>query len=368
MSETMRFLVEVEGYFAREALCVRLINHLQKHCDDLLHERVQNTNISPEKDYSHIQSAPNLISSSANNSNPLIRSPRQENYDNSQLKEMLTGSIKDELHDHLIVNRQARSDADVSAEEKSFRKEYDFHKLQEQKKEEALLKAELTDNRECSHGASLYKFKNNIKQRFSQDLTAETNQQKIYKRRKLSEPTRRNSITTETYSSENHSSPIDGSQCSPPSSEFRISSESENARISPTGSSVSDNRNSDRNRYAHSKLDNSVKSVNGFGRYSPKYPKNIPVAPAADADKNFSVPIFALHAKGSFYIPLTIDYHTLVPYLQHNDILDILPNVHNIILHPVTINVNFQSNYFNSINIQSLRPSKNKTDGQNGWN
>ncbi|PSN42770.1 hypothetical protein C0J52_20977 [Blattella germanica] len=32
----MHFLVEVEGYFAGDSLCVQLINHLQKHCDKIL--------------------------------------------------------------------------------------------------------------------------------------------------------------------------------------------------------------------------------------------------------------------------------------------------------------------------------------------
>ncbi|KAG7212134.1 hypothetical protein KM043_012480 [Ampulex compressa] len=36
LSETMHFLVEVEGFFARDSLCVQLINHLQQHCDKIL--------------------------------------------------------------------------------------------------------------------------------------------------------------------------------------------------------------------------------------------------------------------------------------------------------------------------------------------
>lgn len=36
LSETMHFLVEVEGFFAGDSLCVQLINHLQKHCDKIL--------------------------------------------------------------------------------------------------------------------------------------------------------------------------------------------------------------------------------------------------------------------------------------------------------------------------------------------
>lgn len=36
MSEAMHFLVEVQGYFAGDSLCVQMINHLRKHCDKIL--------------------------------------------------------------------------------------------------------------------------------------------------------------------------------------------------------------------------------------------------------------------------------------------------------------------------------------------
>jgi len=36
VSEAMHFLVEVEGFFACDALCVRLISHLQRHCDRIV--------------------------------------------------------------------------------------------------------------------------------------------------------------------------------------------------------------------------------------------------------------------------------------------------------------------------------------------
>lgn len=56
------------------------------------------------------------------------------------------------------------------------------------------------------------------------------------------------------------------------------------------------------------------------------------------------IPIFALHAKGSFYIPLTLDHATLAPFLailgitKSNDEAE-----EKTVLHPVTISVNFQS-------------------------
>lgn len=64
-----------------------------------------------------------------------------------------------------------------------------------------------------------------------------------------------------------------------------------------------------------------------------------------DLKTNFDVPVFVLHAKGCFYVPLTIDYKTLLPYLQNYNIMEVLPNVQNIVLHPVTINVNFQPHF-----------------------
>lgn len=52
------------------------------------------------------------------------------------------------------------------------------------------------------------------------------------------------------------------------------------------------------------------------------------------------IPIFALHSKGSFYIPLTVDHHILAPFLT--DLTSMDTNMSSIVLHPVTISVNFQ--------------------------
>ena len=64
-------------------------------------------------------------------------------------------------------------------------------------------------------------------------------------------------------------------------------------------------------------------------------------------ETGYGIPIFALHSKGSFYVPLTLDHATLAPFLNvlgvtkkdNND-----DEVHEkTVLHPVTISVNFQS-------------------------
>lgn len=35
LAETMRFLVELQGFFPTDTLCVKLINHLQKYFEKL---------------------------------------------------------------------------------------------------------------------------------------------------------------------------------------------------------------------------------------------------------------------------------------------------------------------------------------------
>lgn len=125
----------------------------------------------------------------------------------------------------------------------------------------------------------------------------------------------------------------------------RVSTESENIhRISPTGSSVSQNILKSEPASCRTSYTNSSKN-------------DMNSSPTLELKNNFNVPIFVLHAKGSFYVPLTIDYNTLYPYLNSYDLLEVSTNTQNIVLHPVTINVNFQSNL-----------KQPKRDYPNKWN
>lgn len=75
---------------------------------------------------------------------------------------------------------------------------------------------------------------------------------------------------------------------------------------------------------------------------------------------SFPVPIFALHSQGTYYVPLNIEYETLLPYLGGIDLLD--KNFYSITqLHPININV-----CFSPANVKNLsRPKiENLT---NGW-
>ncbi|KAH8294115.1 hypothetical protein KR054_008576, partial [Drosophila jambulina] len=57
---------------------------------------------------------------------------------------------------------------------------------------------------------------------------------------------------------------------------------------------------------------------------------------------SFTVPIFALHGQGNYYVPLNVDYNALVPYLNGMDLLEksftSMP-----VVHPININVNFMA-------------------------
>ncbi|KAH8331184.1 hypothetical protein KR067_012535, partial [Drosophila pandora] len=57
---------------------------------------------------------------------------------------------------------------------------------------------------------------------------------------------------------------------------------------------------------------------------------------------SFTVPIFALHGQGNYYVPLNVDYNALVPFLNGMDLLEksytSMP-----VVHPININVNFMA-------------------------
>lgn len=60
-------------------------------------------------------------------------------------------------------------------------------------------------------------------------------------------------------------------------------------------------------------------------------------------ESSIGIPIFALHSKGSFYIPLTLDHSALTPFLSVLGITKSQEVEEKTVLHPVTISVNFQS-------------------------
>lgn len=77
---------------------------------------------------------------------------------------------------------------------------------------------------------------------------------------------------------------------------------------------------------------------------------------------NKTVPIFALHSQGRYYVPLNVEYDCLLPYLGDIDLLEKSASPMPSSLHAININVNFTSHRKLSV------PSKMKADSlSNGW-
>ncbi|XP_031332268.1 transcription factor cwo isoform X2 [Photinus pyralis] len=255
MSEAMRFLVEVEGHFPREAICIRLLTHLQKHCDTL--SRTTQTLSPPE-----------------------------------------------------LVEK---------VEEKKINEQIDLTKgVHSPPCDQFALKSSESDEKH-SDGSASYKYKNDIKLRFSQDLNSATKKLK----------TSANSIRrVSDTSTENQSSVYSSPHSSNGDLSTRVPSEGD----IPTNISRGYQPKSD------SSVTPATRSNYLNGNHYPhdnKYKIEI---------KNFNIPIFVYHAKGSFYIPLTVDYFTLLPFLHNYNLMETFANDQDIVLHPVSINVSYHSN------------------------
>lgn len=155
MSEAMRFMVEVEGHFPREAVCVRLLNHLQKHCESIARaphfSSTRNTNYTTE----HIVPVPNA-------------------------HEPAGSKVQMKVGDCLVAKsepEQNNNNSSYVVREVSQSSENDYEKAH-------------LDN---TNGMS-YKYKTNIKLRFTQDINGGPD---AIKRQKL-ENGRRNSLTSST--------------------------------------------------------------------------------------------------------------------------------------------------------------------------
>nr|CAH7729213.1 unnamed protein product [Callosobruchus chinensis] len=293
MSEAMRFMVEVEGHFPREAVCVRLLNHLQKHCETISRATPfpasQNNRTQPPVPAEHVVPTPNAseppLSSISRNTEQQVKEYQVHKQEPEQNNNNTNGGT-------YVIRSNNQSSIDP-----------DYEKHQE------------------ANGNS-YKYKTNIKMRFTQDTNGSTPESG--KRQKLTDE-RRNSINSIENQSSSHSSP-------PSSEPYTRISDSDNTMT--TATTTTHRRSPSDSTLSNKRLKVEPARSDNAQRYSPNI-RN------PSLKHNFNVPIFVLHAKGSYYVPLTIDYKTLLPFLQNFDILEVMPTVHNVVLHPVTINVNF---------------------------
>ncbi|XP_030761607.1 transcription factor cwo isoform X2 [Sitophilus oryzae] len=177
---------------------------------------------------------------------------------------------------------------------------------------------------EPQNGAS-YKYKNSIKLRFSQDASAH----EVPKRQRMDE---------------RHEAPV------PAVFDSHSSDHSPPPMPDPNSRSTDDDR-------PRSRPSSDCASPTG----APQTRHGVPLRRFSDlrtspfTGDNFEVPLFALHAKGSYYVPLTIDYKTVLPFLRGGDLLDATPAP---ALHPVTISVSFLSH---------SKPPRYKYECNNNW-
>lgn len=178
----------------------------------------------------------------------------------------------------------------------------------------------LTDH---EHNHNSYKFKNYIKQRFSQD---------------------------------NHLEDKVGSSSGNTSSSTDKSENLSKKRRTETSASGDDHDDEKVQHNGHAAVPEYKVDINGSGITNGRqHPIN-----------SVCVPIFALHTQG-YYIPLTVEYNALVPYLGETDLLSKicsqLPP-----LHPVNINVNFSPPYNgSSYSMPVPRCQFRRPKVENGW-
>ncbi|KAL0277120.1 UNVERIFIED_CONTAM: hypothetical protein PYX00_004509 [Menopon gallinae] len=459
LSEAMHFLVEVQGYFAGDSLCVQMINHLHKHCDKILksdllnHPRKHSSETAgsnssaspPTANYSNNSPPLGLSASNGSNSDdnqpnlpyektfelmedPLrgvdFRSPRRysdlssrdfkktgegyypryaepeaervsENPSDSDMElypgrgkepKGYLGGYEDSLKCTDCLPRNCSSSSGIGSnpeyppyEEFVVKEEnvpsqlrdmltspkvvhpqevkrstsptsYEQHYQSDALNYKVQAAEDPPQENGDTHG-NMYKFKNNIKQRFSKERkNHESDEENSGKKPRMTEGKYLGDpLMKERLNLLNKVDDVPDSR-----KRARFHSESD-------GQSEMDISN--RLSFGHKTGSKMKKWDEKFSRMklsplflNPEAPIDgrkpvglLAVAgeyPSSDqSEPSVGVPIFALHAKGSFYIPLTLDQSVLSPFLQLLGLTKSEEEDDKPVLHPVSISVNFQTPY-----------------------
>ncbi|XP_023727716.1 transcription factor cwo isoform X2 [Cryptotermes secundus] len=426
LSEAMHFLVEVEGFFAGDPLCVQLINHLQKHCDKILrgdrlnfprahHGETTSTssNSSGSGGYSNrhgstIPSGSSGLSSGSPNSGSCSDSGRTENKDSgiasdiptvpaqavialpsaevgddsccedsvvnlngpSQLREMLTCSNIPSLqasHTTTVVTRIPQTTSVMVSHQLLQPSPSPLHPVSSLQYSSGMGTTNFSPEQNGINGggstAALYKFKNNIKQRFTAEHHVEGN----------------NNGYHDEVSTPMSGFPVNNNGVGV--KRKRYSFEAVHELMPGTGTlTLSSVTNLKRRDSETCSIPSSPPSP-PISKYPPPTPSpdpaHTPPQPLRSlTNSSYGVPIFALHSKGSFYIPLTLDAEVLAPYLAE---IEFGPHVNglqngntssvsgSVVLHPVTISVNFQQTKHHRISQHHSRQHINHCSSITSW-
>nr|CAD7570806.1 unnamed protein product [Timema californicum] len=313
LSETMHFMVEVEGFFAGDPLCVQLINHLQKHCDKILKDDRLNfprTNNGETTSTSSGSSGGNIPLGASGLS---TGSPGSSESGHTENKDSGIGGSSGIQPVSVITQGMDYEESIMNLSGPSQLREM----LTSPKLSTGHVPETIPDH---SSNASLYKFKNNIKQRFSAEHGVEK------------------------HSKNNSNS---------------FSTASTNYELVVKRKRYSSDMNNDHEEVTLKRRDSDTCSMSSS---PPPLPTQYPLiaSPALSrpaTTPSYGIPIFALDYKGSYYVPLTLDADVLAPYLG---VLGFGPNANSdgsssLVLHPVTISVNFHQANHQRI-MQNIQP------------
>lgn len=432
MSEAVRFLVEIEGFYANDGLCFRLVNHLQKHYDKvsggmcytqalgMMHseegkaapmETEQTSSGFPTENYPE---NPADHSDQVKQTSEIELCERNCSVEETIKQEISTvHTIQGSFHEPVEVSENAVASKALSQLSSMLQNTMSTKDSTEgiatgnsssENCEQAVgnpaeyvIESSLPEN---ARRIDVYKFKNNIKHRFNADLqqhsTAPTDshsdqtwleEQTHSELRGGQESINTNNhlgplVVPERYPSDNRNNP---SFTPPPTAESNAELSPPNAALPPgelsvkipekcvsdsrathcnnwdcqgdTGSSCGSNfspqaprrPNGSSSGYSTggemppgSKMkiqtpDHQSPALSPYSHTPDHIPSQSP-SPQPTAH-TMGIPIFALHPRGTFYIPLTIDSSLVTPYLS--GIEEISP-----VLHPISICVNFSVSHW----------------------
>lgn len=387
MSESIRFLVEIEGFYAENGACIRLINHLQKHYDKLINGHCRmGTNVEIEShegllvevmDTESVASrtTPDRLLSFSSHQNPKdeyqeatkIEDVSRERGDMSQLScprsntpmhhSSETSQLRQMLQNPGVPIDRLRSNSYSTGTVNH------GNSTADRRPSSVSLCSPFNHSNSIHRADEVYKFKNNIKERFNADsghtgdsstpnfraqnghirnansYSAANGESVASLTQSLLVNTDVPSSSSPSYSCDFLGKPVDNS---PVAEKGCISNGWD---MMESSSAFCSNRNS--SDHGQSSGSSSGYSTGTETFSNRKYPSQSPEA-YSDSPENLStssgsptsqacnplIPIFALHPKGTYYIPLSLDAALVTPYVSNFD--ETVPS-----LHPISISVNF---------------------------
>ncbi|XP_045136055.1 transcription factor cwo-like isoform X2 [Portunus trituberculatus] len=313
MSETMQFLVESEGFFSGDSLCVRLMNHLTKHCEKILNSEgyvTRQSGASSSSSGYHANSSSAGSSSDGNGNGSSHNSEKESAY----RSEDRPGS--DEREDKLGSSSSLDGSSGVGSQLREILQQHSGPGNSGERRCGGYSSGLSSNNSSSgddnnnSNSSRLYKFKSNMKHRFSADLEQS---HQVRKKRRDSE----SSCGNYTDYEKDRVTPTGPASRTTPSQE---NFPTDSAKLLDGHDSPVPEKNQ-RTPTPTPKCENQMESS------SPN--KQVP-----DMGSAGTVPIFALNQNGSFYVPLTIDNSLIAPIMS--GLSDMSP-----VLHPISISVNF---------------------------